>query len=71
MGREKSKLRDAMRIDRDVPIAMDDGLLPRADLFRPTEAGRSPAILTHGPHVAPGRARYLLLPISPPKGSEP
>lgn len=39
-----------MRIERDVPIRMDDGLELRADVFRPTESGRYPAILTMGPY---------------------
>lgn len=43
-----------MKIEWDVPIRMDDGLVLRADLFRPDEsaaaAGRYPAILTYGPY---------------------
>ena len=39
-----------MKIDWDVPIAMDDGLVLRADVFLPQEAGRYPAILTYGPY---------------------
>ena len=31
-----------MRIDWDVPIAMDDGLVLRADVFRPAKDGRYP-----------------------------
>jgi len=31
-----------MKIDWDVPIAMDDGLLLRADVFRPAAEGRHP-----------------------------
>ena len=37
-----------MRIDWQVPIAMDDGLVLRADMFRPTEGGRYPVILSYG-----------------------
>ena len=40
-----------MRIDWDVPIAMDDGLVLRADVFRPTPEGRYPVILTYGPYA--------------------
>jgi predicted acyl esterase len=40
-----------MRIDWDVPIRMDDGLVLRADVFRPVEEGRYPVILTHGPYA--------------------
>ncbi len=39
-----------MRIEWDVPIAMDDGLVLRADIFLPQETGRYPAILTYGPY---------------------
>ena len=38
-----------MRIDWDVPIAVDDGLVLRADVFRP-RAGKSPIILSYGPY---------------------
>jgi len=47
----KSELRDGMRIDWDAPIAMDDGLVLRADVFRPPRAGRYPVILTYGPYA--------------------
>jgi len=39
-----------VKVDWDVPIRMDDGLELRADVFRPDEAGRYPAILTYGPY---------------------
>jgi hypothetical protein len=48
---ERSETRDGMRIDWDVPIAMDDGLVLRADLFRPVALGRYPVILSHGPYA--------------------
>src|SRR2546430_17105147 len=38
-----------MKIDWDVPIGMDDGLVLRADVFRPDE-GKHPAILSYGPY---------------------
>lgn len=38
-----------MRIDWDVAIPMDDGLVLRADIFRPPDDGRYPVILSHGP----------------------
>jgi predicted acyl esterase len=47
----RSEIRDGMRIDWDVPIAMDDGLVLRADVFRPMEEGRYPVILTYGPYA--------------------
>ena len=39
-----------MRIEWDVPIRMDDGLVLRADVFLPPQAGRYPAILSYGPY---------------------
>jgi hypothetical protein len=42
--------RDGMRIDWDVPIPMDDGIVLRADVYRPPGAGRFPAILSYGPY---------------------
>ncbi len=48
---ERSGTRDGMRIDWDVPIAMDDGLVLRADVFRPVAEGRYPVILSYGPYA--------------------
>jgi predicted acyl esterase len=45
-----SEIRDGMRIDWDVPITMDDGLVLRADVFRPVAEGQYPAILSYGPY---------------------
>ena len=39
-----------MKIDWDVPIAMDDGLVLRADIFRPDGDGKYPALLSYGPY---------------------
>ena len=39
-----------MKIEWDVPIRMDDGLVLRADIFRPEQEGRYPAILSYGPY---------------------
>lgn len=39
-----------MRIDWDVPITMDDGVVLRADVFRPSADGRYPVIVTYGPY---------------------
>ena len=47
----KSETRDGMHVDSDVPIEMDDGLLLRADVFRPVAGGRYPVIMTHGPYA--------------------
>src|SRR5215475_15952881 len=48
--REVSEIRDGMRIDWDMPITMDDGLVLRCDVFRPVKNGRYPVILSHGPY---------------------
>ena len=48
---ERSEVRDGMRIDFNVPITMDDGLVLRADVFRPVKEGRYPVILTYGPYA--------------------
>jgi predicted acyl esterase len=39
-----------MKIEWDVPIRVDDGLVLRADVFRPDAEGRFPAILSYGPY---------------------
>ena len=51
MAAGRSEERDGMRIDWDVPIAMDDGLVLRADIFRPPQDGRHPVILSYGPYA--------------------
>jgi predicted acyl esterase len=38
----KSEIRDGMRIDWDAPIAMEDGVTLRVDVFRPVGDGRYP-----------------------------
>jgi predicted acyl esterase len=47
----RSEVRDGMRIDWDVPITMDDGLVLRADVFRPVFTGRYPVIISYGPYA--------------------
>ena len=47
----RSEVRDGMRIDWDIPIEMDDGLVLRADVFRPVKEGRYPVILSYGPYA--------------------
>ena len=42
---------DNMLIEWDVGIAMDDGLVVRADVFRPLAAGKWPVLLTYGPYA--------------------
>ena len=46
----KSEIRDGMLIDWDRPIEMDDGLVLRADIFRPIRQGKFPVILSYGPY---------------------
>jgi predicted acyl esterase len=40
-----------MKIDWDVPIEMDDGLVLRADVFRPIDDDPHPVILSYGPYA--------------------
>ena len=40
-----------MNIEWDVPIRMDDGLVLRADVFRPDDERRHPVILSYGPYA--------------------
>lgn len=47
----KSEIRDGMCVDWDVPITMDDGLVLRADVYRPIEPGQYPVILSYGPYA--------------------
>jgi uncharacterized protein len=51
ISQERSEVRDGMRIDRDVPIYMDDSIVLRADVYRPIEDGKYPVILTYGPYA--------------------
>ena len=46
-----SEIRDGMRIDWNVPITMDDGLVLRADVYRPVKDGHYPVLLTYGPYA--------------------
>jgi uncharacterized protein len=48
---QRTEIRDGMRIDWDVPITMDDGLVLRADVFRPVKEGKFPVILSYGPYA--------------------
>ena len=48
---ERSEVRDGMRIDWNVPITMDDGLVLRADVYRPVKDGKFPVILSYGPYA--------------------
>jgi hypothetical protein len=48
---ERSEVRDGMHVDWNVPITMDDGLVLRADVFRPVKDGKFPVILSYGPYA--------------------
>jgi uncharacterized protein len=51
MTEMKSGIHDGMQIDWDVPIGMDDGIVLRADVFRPVGDGNYPVILSYGPYA--------------------
>jgi uncharacterized protein len=51
MTQTKTERRDGMRIDWDVPITMDDGVVLRSDIFRPLVEGRYSVILSYGPYA--------------------
>lgn len=48
---ERSEVRDSMRIDWQVPLTMDDGIVLRADVYRPDDGGSYPAIVSYGPYA--------------------
>lgn len=43
-------MRTEIVFEHDVPIEVDDGTLLRADVFRPSEEGRYPVLLSAGPY---------------------
>ena len=47
----QSTEQDGMLIDWDVEIRMDDGVVLRADVFRPIGGGKHPVLLTYGPYA--------------------
>ena len=51
MTQSKTETRDGMVIEWDAAVPMDDGVVLRADVFRPVAAGRYPAILSYGPYA--------------------
>ena len=48
---KKSEIRDNMLIDWDASIRMDDGVVLRADVYRPVGGGKHPVILSYGPYA--------------------
>jgi predicted acyl esterase len=47
----RTENRDGMTIEWDAPIPMDDGVVLRADVFRPSGSGKHPVILSYGPYA--------------------
>lgn len=45
------EVRDGMRIEWDVPIEMDDGVVLAADVFRPDDDQPHPVLLSYGPYA--------------------
>src|SRR5207245_7455504 len=43
-------LRSDVLIERDLPIPMDDGVVLRADVYRPDTDEPAPVVLNHGPY---------------------
>src|ERR1700757_2092736 len=46
-----SRSSDGVRVDWDVPIPMEDGVVLAADVFSPPEPDRYPVILSYGPYA--------------------
>ncbi|MEX2495079.1 MAG: CocE/NonD family hydrolase [Woeseia sp.] len=51
MSNGNSEAGDSMLIEWDVPVEMDDGVVLRADVFRPKDLKRCPVLLTYGPYA--------------------
>jgi predicted acyl esterase len=51
MDNHSNEIRDGMQIDWNVGVKMDDGLVLRADIFRPIEDGKYPVIMSYGPYA--------------------
>jgi uncharacterized protein len=56
----KSEVRDGMRIEWDVPIEMDDGLVLRADVFRPPRKSAIRSCSATGPTLRDLRSRTAI-----------
>lgn len=50
MTKSAAEVRDGMTVDWDVPIEMDDGVVLRADVYRPCASGNFPVLLSYGPY---------------------
>ncbi|MDP1717430.1 MAG: CocE/NonD family hydrolase, partial [Burkholderiales bacterium] len=47
----RTEVRDGMRIDWDVPVRMEDGVVLRADVYRAVKDGKYPVLLSYGPYA--------------------
>jgi predicted acyl esterase len=47
----RTEVRDGMQIEWQVPIEMDDGIVLRADVYRPIGDGQYPVVLSYGPYA--------------------
>ena len=46
----RTEIQDGMLVTLDVGIQMDDGIVVRADVYRPVGEGRHPVLLSYGPY---------------------
>ena len=46
----RTQIQDGMQITWDVGIEMDDGIVVRADVYRPVGEGRHPVLVSYGPY---------------------
>ena len=46
-----SDTREGMRIEWDVPITMDDGVVLRSNVYRPIKAGKYPILISYGTYA--------------------
>lgn len=51
MRQDREEFSDGMHIQWDAPITMDDGIVLRADIFRPPTESPVPVILSYGPYA--------------------
>lgn len=47
----RNKVQDGMRIELDVPIEADDGVVLRGDVYRPPDDDPHPVVLSYGPYA--------------------
>lgn len=47
----RAEVRGQMLVEWDVPVTMDDGLVLRADVYRPVDGRPGPAIMSYGPYA--------------------